>query len=249
MRDTAYYDVLGVPSDATAAEIKRAYYRAARICHPDKNPGDAEATAKFQRLGEAYQVLSNDDMRARYDRDGKEAAAAGVTFMDPAVFFTMLFGSELFEPMVGQLALAHLAEQAMEEGAAGGSAEVFLDGAAQELWQRRRELTCAVTLRDLVTEHYVESVQAARTAARRRAEQAKVPPAAAVQLTGVEKREADGSEYAVYCVVLGDGAADAGTDERFGGASRNLRHFTKPRWNCSKPISTPAYWRNTGDRS
>jgi len=69
--DTAYYDVLGVKTDATELEIKKAYRKLAIIHHPDKNPGDDTAHEKFQAIGEAYQVLSNTDLRKQYDIYGK----------------------------------------------------------------------------------------------------------------------------------------------------------------------------------
>ena len=54
----SFYDLLGVPKDAAPETIKRQYYLLARKMHPDKNPDDPEAKAKFQRLGEAYQASS-----------------------------------------------------------------------------------------------------------------------------------------------------------------------------------------------
>lgn len=65
-----YYEVLGVERNADAETIKKAYRKAAIKYHPDKNPGDKEAEEKFKEAAEAYDVLSNDDKRARYDRFG-----------------------------------------------------------------------------------------------------------------------------------------------------------------------------------
>ena len=65
-----YYEVLGVEKTASAEEIKKAYRKTAMKYHPDRNPGDKEAEEKFKELGEAYEVLSNDDKRARYDQFG-----------------------------------------------------------------------------------------------------------------------------------------------------------------------------------
>ena len=65
-----YYEVLGVEKGASAEEIKKAYRKSAMKYHPDRNPGDKAAEEKFKELGEAYEVLSDDDKRARYDQFG-----------------------------------------------------------------------------------------------------------------------------------------------------------------------------------
>ena len=65
-----FYEVLGVDKNAGADEIKKAYRKAAMKYHPDRNPGDKEAEAKFKEAGEAYEVLSDEDKRSRYDQFG-----------------------------------------------------------------------------------------------------------------------------------------------------------------------------------
>jgi molecular chaperone DnaJ len=67
-----YYEVLGLDKKASADEIKRAYRRMAIKYHPDKNPGDKEAEAKFKECAEAYEVLSDAEKRQRYDQFGLE---------------------------------------------------------------------------------------------------------------------------------------------------------------------------------
>ena len=65
-----FYEVLGVEKGASAEDIKKAYRKAAMKYHPDRNPGDKTAEEKFKEVGEAYEVLSDDDKRARYDQFG-----------------------------------------------------------------------------------------------------------------------------------------------------------------------------------
>ncbi|XP_072320203.1 dnaJ (Hsp40) homolog, subfamily C, member 30b [Eucyclogobius newberryi] len=65
---TAYYDVLKVTPHATQSQIKTAYYKQSFIYHPDKNPGNVEATQIFSQISEAYSVLGNLTLRRKYDR-------------------------------------------------------------------------------------------------------------------------------------------------------------------------------------
>lgn len=97
-----------VQTTATAAEIKKAYYLKARRCHPDKNPGDEQAKLEFQELGEAYQVLSDESLKRRYD--AMEDVAEDTDFMGSRDFFAMLFGSTRFEEFVGELLLSSVAQ-------------------------------------------------------------------------------------------------------------------------------------------
>lgn len=103
--DTTYYDALGVSPKASELEVKKAYRKLAITTHPDKNPGDETAHARFQAIGEAYQVLSNQELRQRYDKFGKEEAVPGGGFEDPAEFFGMIFGGEAFVDLIGELSL------------------------------------------------------------------------------------------------------------------------------------------------
>ncbi len=72
-----YYEVLGVAKTASADEIKSAYRKLAMKYHPDRNPGDESAKAKFQEASEAYEVLSNPEKRQRYDQFGHQGVEFG----------------------------------------------------------------------------------------------------------------------------------------------------------------------------
>ncbi|KHN95977.1 DNAJ domain containing protein [Metarhizium album ARSEF 1941] len=115
--DTAYYDILGVQPAATELQIKKAYRKLAIVHHPGKaalpvlcmcaykNPNDPAAHAKFQEIGEAYQVLSDADLRKAYDKFGKDHAKPQEGFTDPAEFFTSIFGGEAFVDWIGEISL------------------------------------------------------------------------------------------------------------------------------------------------
>jgi len=72
-----YYDILGVGKNASAAEIKKAYRKKALENHPDKNPGDKASEERFKEAAEAYEVLSDDNKKARYDQYGHAAFENG----------------------------------------------------------------------------------------------------------------------------------------------------------------------------
>jgi molecular chaperone DnaJ len=77
-----YYEVLGVPRDAPAEAIKRAYRKQALENHPDRNPDDPQAEERFKQATEAYEVLSDDDKRARYDQFGHAGVRGGAGPID-----------------------------------------------------------------------------------------------------------------------------------------------------------------------
>ena len=77
MQKRDYYEVLGVSRSASETEIKTAYRKMAVKYHPDKNPGNPEAEDMFKECAEAYEVLSNTDKRARYDRYGHQGLRTG----------------------------------------------------------------------------------------------------------------------------------------------------------------------------
>jgi molecular chaperone DnaJ len=103
-----YYEVLEVTREATAEELKRSYRKLAVKFHPDKNPDDLHAEEKFKELGEAYDVLMDEEKRSAYDRFGHGAFTQGAGFgrggfHDPFDIFREVFGGGggIFETFFG----------------------------------------------------------------------------------------------------------------------------------------------------
>jgi molecular chaperone DnaJ len=105
-----YYEILGVAKTASADEIKKAYRKVAMQFHPDRNPGDKAAEEKFKEAAEAYEVLSDADKKAQYDRYGHAGVSGqgrgyggggGMNMEDIFSQFGDIFGDDLFGSFFG----------------------------------------------------------------------------------------------------------------------------------------------------
>ncbi|MDK9720993.1 MAG: molecular chaperone DnaJ [Rhodospirillales bacterium] len=100
-----YYELLGVAKGASADDLKKAYRKLAMQWHPDKNPGDKAAEAKFKEISEAYEILKDDQKRAAYDRFGHAAFEQGGGFRPGGGGGAQDFGgagfTDIFEEMFG----------------------------------------------------------------------------------------------------------------------------------------------------
>ncbi|OCH87992.1 DnaJ-domain-containing protein [Obba rivulosa] len=113
--ETGYYDLLGVPVDASTEDIKKAYRRLAIKHHPDKNRDDPHAEERFKEIAMAYQTLSDPVLRKKYNEFGQQASAPEGGFVDPEEMFSMMFGGERFVPIIGYISLAKDMKTAMQE--------------------------------------------------------------------------------------------------------------------------------------
>lgn len=112
MAERDYYEVLGVSRDASQGDIKKSYRKLAMKHHPDQNPDDPKAEEKFKEIGEAYEVISDEEKRAAYDRYGHAAFKSGGGggggrggFHDPMDIFSQVFGGggggSMFDDLFG----------------------------------------------------------------------------------------------------------------------------------------------------
>ena len=102
-----FYEILGVSKNASADEIKKAYRKVAMQFHPDRNPGDKPSEEKFKEAAEAYEILSDHDKRAQYDRYGHAGVSGagrgghGQNMEDIFSQFGDIFGEDVFGSFFG----------------------------------------------------------------------------------------------------------------------------------------------------
>ncbi|SBS94717.1 DnaJ protein, putative [Plasmodium malariae] len=147
--DTTYYDILEVKPNATASEIKSKYYKLALKYHPDKNADDPEAKIKFQKINEAYQVLSDDEKRMEYNKYGLNATK-DMVIIDPALLFMMLYSSEELADYIGTLRVAYFIKLAFSGNMSIEDMKLRDDNfiSEMEIEQKKREVELALILRD-----------------------------------------------------------------------------------------------------
>jgi curved DNA-binding protein len=125
----AYYEILGVKRDANESEIKRAYRKLARQHHPDLNPDDPTAEARFKEINEAHEVLSDPEKRQKYDQFGQywqQATAGGAAGAGPGVGFNVADFSQYgsFEDFINEL-LGRFGSQGRSQANADGRRRTY----------------------------------------------------------------------------------------------------------------------------
>src|SRR5947209_8178244 len=125
-----YYETLGVKRDASDDEIKKAYRKLARQHHPDRNPGDKQAEARFKEIQDAYATLSDKTKRAQYDQFG---------FNDPSQFGNGAAGGAVdLGDILRQFGLGGMGGMGDGGEATGGFESVFTSGRKQPKGRTRQ---------------------------------------------------------------------------------------------------------------
>jgi len=157
VKDTYYYDKLGLDPSVDSAMIKRRYFIIARKYSPDRAGANQQAQQEFQEIGRAYTILMNPDLRAKYDRVGKDRLweeEVEPTDFDPFMIYTLLFGSEKFNDYIGRLAAVASARVGDEE-----HSKITLSKA--RLLQKRRVTRLALKLAERLQKWAEDDLQSA----------------------------------------------------------------------------------------
>jgi molecular chaperone DnaJ len=139
-----YYEILGVGKTATPDEIKKSYRKMAMQHHPDRNPGNKEAEEKFKEAAEAYEVLSNDEKRAKYDKFGHSGLKGGQDFHGfnnvndifsnfSDIFGSAFGGSSIFDDLFGGGGQQQQRGRQRSTGQAGSDLKITLKLTLEEI--------------------------------------------------------------------------------------------------------------------
>lgn len=159
VKDLRFYEMLGVGVDASSSDIKKAYYQQALAVHPDKT-SESEAVEHFRELNTAYRTLVTKESRELYDAHGicfaDRVPSEESAKVEPYIFFSILFGSGVVEPYVGDLAIASIVDNTLQltEKAEGSDVGDFSYGSSQQV---KRQIKIAAHLRKRI-QNYTDGI-------------------------------------------------------------------------------------------
>lgn len=150
-----YYEILGISKSASKDEIKKAYRKVAMQYHPDRNPDNKEAESKFKEAAEAYEVLSDDSKRAKYDRFGHSGVKSGSdygSYSSPEDIFShfsdIFGGSSIFDDFFGSSNSSRSRSRRRSTGSPGSDLRVSLKLKLEEI---ATGVTKKIALKKLIT--------------------------------------------------------------------------------------------------